>query len=716
MKPIFIRIAFILCYCLPIAAQSQWNYPQYNMSTTTISSCFGRLFDSGGPTNSYGPNENFTTTISSQDAITLTFYGAFSLQEDVDLLTIYDGTVATGNLLGIFTGQQLPPVLTAQSGTASLVFTSNGSVSTAGFSLYWETDAAFPIPPAVSVPVVPACNSSELNVEFNSSIPCEWLQDATFEVYSITQQFEVESIDLNCSANQTDHVTLTLNRPFEYNCDVIVNLTIQIPDECDVLHEFVIPTPFFFDNCSINAELVADSPTICSGECANVSLSISGCLTYVYQWSNGLPSSAGPHSVCPSTTTNYSVLVTELETNLQQTFTVTVSVEDIGITTPNQTVCQSGPEIQLQSQVDGEWYGDGVLPQSQRFNPAIAGPGPHTIYIQTENCLDSLLMTVVPIEAPASVAACVGSPSFQLNGTPSGGVWSGSGVSPAGIFNPSSAGSFTVSFAVNGCSVETQVNVDQISGPAAISPVCQSVSPFELDVSPAGGVWTGQGITDEQTGTFDPSLASPGIVSLNYALNGCSEDFSFEVRAIGVVDSVELCPDENPAVLDPNAQPAGGVWNSPSGAISPAGVFNPGIFNSDAETIAIYTYSSGYLCRDTVHVSIIGTAVQIEELSFCYDQPSIEIDNDLVGTISPAGGIWTGIGVTGSVNSGFSLTPQDMPIGLNYIYYSANGCTDSVLVVVYGPNLPDAPQSFCSSDEPAVLANAVPGGSWSGSG
>ena len=717
MKPIIARIAFMLCCCLPLAANAQWNYPQYSMSTTTISSCFGRLYDSGGPTNSYGANESDTTTILSEGPITLTFFGAFSLQEDVDILTVYDGTAATGNLLGIFTGQQLPGTLTAQSGTATLVFTSNGSISTSGFSLYWESDVAFPVPPALSIPVIPACNSNELTIELSNSIPCEWLESASFEVYTISQQFDVDSVDFNCSADQTDQVTLTLNRSFEYNCDVIVNLTIQIPDECEVLHEFEILTTFFYDNCPINAQLTAESSTVCLGECTSISMNLPGCLTYVYQWNNGLPPTTGPHNECPAVTTTYSVLVTELETNLQQTFTITVVVEDIGIITQEQSVCQSGPAIQLESQVAGEWYGDGVLSPSSLYNPDAAGAGDHTVYIQTDNCLDSLVLTVIPIETAESVAACVSSAPFQLEAIPNGGVWSGSGVTAQGVFDPVSIGSYTVTYDVNGCSTETEVNVDEIAGPAAISPVCQSVSPFQIEVTPAGGIWSGNdAIIDELTGLFDPALADPGDVSLTYSLNGCDEVFSFEVRAIGVIDSVVLCLDNAPTLLDPAAQPAGGVWNSPTGAILSSGIFNPGVFDNDTETIAIYTYSTGYLCRDTVRVSIIGTEVQTEELSFCFDNPAVDIDSDLFGTIAPANGIWTGTGVSGSQIEGYTLSPEDMPIGLNSIYYSANGCSDTVLIVVYGPNLPDAPQVFCASDAVVVLADAVPGGTWSGSG
>ena len=34
-------------------------------------------------------------------------------------------------------------------------------------------------------------------------------------------------------------------------------------------------------------------------------------LNYAYAWSNGIPATAGPHTVCPTTTTTYSVTVTD---------------------------------------------------------------------------------------------------------------------------------------------------------------------------------------------------------------------------------------------------------------------------------------------------------------------------------------------------------------------------------------------------------------------
>ena len=86
MKALFRLGILMVLLNAPFLLHAQWDYPQYNMSQTSINACFGRLYDSGGPTAPYGINENITTVIEADGIVTLTFYGAFSLQEDVDFL------------------------------------------------------------------------------------------------------------------------------------------------------------------------------------------------------------------------------------------------------------------------------------------------------------------------------------------------------------------------------------------------------------------------------------------------------------------------------------------------------------------------------------------------------------------------------------------------------------------------------------------------------
>ncbi len=701
----------------PLALNAQWDYPEFNMSQTTINSCFGRLYDSGGPTSSYGLDESITTTIVADGIVTMTFFGSFSLENNVDSLAVYDGTVSAGTLLGVYTGQNSPGQLVATSGTVTLVFNSNESVAAAGFAFYWTSEVALPIAPAISVPNPPGCQSVQLNVELSSPVPCDWFENSEFMVTSSSEVFDVLSIDDNCAAGMTDLITLTLDHPFSFNCNILINLNMQIPDACGTLHEFELGTSFLFDNCPINAEIIAASPIICPGECTSLQVQTQGCFNYSFSWSNGLLPTAGPHTVCPATTTTYTVVVTELETGQQLSQSFSLIVENVNIFTQDQTVCQSAPEILLQAGVSGVWSGSGVASGSSFFNPEIASGGVHTVYFNSANCADSMEFTVTPIAAQAAAAACAGSAPFQLSASPAGGTWSGLQTSPSGIFNPETEGSFQAIYEVNGCVDVTQITVDSIAAPFVLEPICQSAGIVTLEVPPLGGTWSGPGIVNPSLGTFNPSNAQPGSVQLNYAINGCDADFSVFVKEIDILESEMFCPLEAPAVLDPTPIPIGGIWSSQQlGAITNAasGVFNPGVFSQDTETFVTYQALNG--CVDTMFITIQSPHVEADEISFCITNTTVPINESLVGSVSPAGGSWLGPGVSGSALNGFTLNPQAIPLGINYIYYFSNNCEDSVMVRVFSPNLPDAPQNFCKSDDPVILASVVPGGTWSGPG
>lgn len=100
--------------------------------------CGGNFHDNGGATGSYQANSNETTTIcpaTPGDMVSLIFT-QFDLETNYDQLRIYDGNSTAGALMGTFTGNALPPVLTASnpSGCLTVVFTSDGSVQYAGWA------------------------------------------------------------------------------------------------------------------------------------------------------------------------------------------------------------------------------------------------------------------------------------------------------------------------------------------------------------------------------------------------------------------------------------------------------------------------------------------------------------------------------------------------------------------------------------------------------
>ncbi|WP_201985968.1 CUB domain-containing protein [Hymenobacter rubidus] len=132
-----------VCVTTPAGnACSSASYNTGNLSYligTNQTTCSGILFDSGGPSGAYNNNENLTSVLTPANGskVVLTFT-AFDLESNFDFLKIYDGPTAAAPLLGSFTGTTIPGPITASTanttGQLTLVFTSDGSVTRAGFA------------------------------------------------------------------------------------------------------------------------------------------------------------------------------------------------------------------------------------------------------------------------------------------------------------------------------------------------------------------------------------------------------------------------------------------------------------------------------------------------------------------------------------------------------------------------------------------------------
>jgi PKD repeat protein len=114
--------------------------------------------------------------------------------------------------------------------------------------------------------------------------------------------------------------------------------------------------------------------------------------------------------------------------------------------TPVDTLCVDGSPVTLRAHdTGGTWTGDGVTGDS--FNPGTAGVGNHTIgYSITDanGCSDSDHITVTVMPSPAvninrAGTLIINDPPFVLTASPSGGTWSGDGVT-GNSFIPDSAG------------------------------------------------------------------------------------------------------------------------------------------------------------------------------------------------------------------------------------------------------------------------------------
>jgi hypothetical protein len=137
---------------------------------------------------------------------------------------------------------------------------------------------------------------------------------------------------------------------------------------------------------------------------------------------------------------------------------------------------------------------------------------------------------------------CTGS-SLQLNASGSTTyIWSPiTGLNnpniPNPIANPSLSTTYTViGISSDGCQSTDTIRLEVIEPTpltfSSISPVCGNNAPIQLQAVPAGGIFSGTGVT---SGYFDPSTTGPGVFSVQYLyinLYGCSSTLSQNIEVL----------------------------------------------------------------------------------------------------------------------------------------------------------------------------------------
>ena len=189
----------------------------------------------------------------------------------------------------------------------------------------------------------------------------------------------------------------------------------------------------------------------------------------------------------------------------------------------------------------------------------------------------------------------------------------------------------------------------QIVNPGPDRTLCYSAGPQRLGGSPAGGVWSGPGVTALSGGgyQFTPTPALVGRNTLTYTVNTTGVCQSTKLLRITVSPEVAItfappttvCSNTTAVAL--TATPAGGTFSGP-------GVtgrnFNP-VTAGVGRHIITYTLSDSLNCgvasREIV-VDAQPTVVVNADTTLCSDQAR----SFRMLRASPAGGTWSGTGVT----------------------------------------------------------------------
>jgi len=233
--------------------------------------------------------------------------------------------------------------------------------------------------------------------------------------------------------------------------------------------------------------------------------------------------------------------------------TVTVNTSPSATVTGGGVACEgSGPiTVDVALAGAGPWsvtYSDGTTPTTllnQSASPLTINAttsGTYTVTnISNANC--SAVGTgsaVVTFNAnptanlTADTDLCDNESAITLVGTPAGGIYSGTGVT-ADSFDPAiGAGTYTVTYTYtdgNNCSDDVTSTITVNPSPtvtlAPFAAVCLQDGAFILSGGlPAGGTYTGTGVTG---GQFDPAVAGVGTQNISYMYtdgNSCSSSYS----------------------------------------------------------------------------------------------------------------------------------------------------------------------------------------------
>ena len=339
-------------------------------------------------------------------------------------------------------------------------------------------------------------------------------------------------------------------------------------------------------------------------------------------------------------------------------------------------------------------------------------------------CTYPVIVHPLPIVTAGSYGpTCVTASPLSLSGLPAGGTWSGSGVSGS-MFTPSVAGAGTIRVYYsytdeNGCSSvdSTEIVVNEIPrlDPGTYGPLCVSASPVFLQGTPAGGTWSGTGVSGS---TFDPSVAGVGTHAVNYSVTitgGCVTDTTIDIRVnplpvLTLGSYGPTCVTASPLSL--SGLPAGGTW---SGSGVSGSMFTPSV--AGAGTIRVYySYTDENGCS-----SVDSTEIVVNEIPrldpgtygpLCVSASPVFLQG------TPAGGTWSGTGVSGS-----TFDPSVAGVGTHAVNYSVTitgGCVTDTTIDIEVKPLPNLDlgtyEPLCEEDEIITLTATPTGGTWSGTG
>ena len=414
-------------------------------------------------------------------------------------------------------------------------------------------------------------------------------------------------------------------------------------------------------------------------------------------------------------------------------------------------LCVTSPAVNLmnivQSALTGSWTSQSApgCITNNVFNPASLNTNTYTLYYNTVSTPNPL---VCPASSPLIVSVtktitpfinavppfCNNQSSISLTVTPSGGLWSGNGLSSAGIITPSllTSGTPVVSYVVNigPCvnSNTTMLNISVFNSAAltgSISNLCVTSNPVNLLAIMQltnSAVWSGINV---QNNNFNPAGLSTGNYTLS-VLHPSTPNLLLCPDSNKIVVSVLNPPTPNILQLGPycnnggpiqlTVTPNSGTW-TPTPYLTNTGVFTSSLSPVGNNNVQYVIGTNTCNSQQTKQISI-EAFISSNLVSSMPDQCNTGSAVNLLPISQNNSGVWSGQGVSGT-----SFNPSISGAGNFILIYntasSPSGlCPDqsTLSVNVYSLAIPVISQigPFCNSASPKQLIVVPVGGFFGG--
>jgi hypothetical protein len=497
----------------------------------------------------------------------------------------------------------------------------------------------------------------------------------------------------------------------------------------------------------ISVNPIPDYSNVCIGDSVSLNPQASGGSgTYTYSWTSN-PAGFTSTNAMPKAQVNQ---LTWFIVTIDDGYNTTKDSVQVGVYplpdiyfTNSSDICENANPMSLNFATPPNGTYSGTAVGSGVFDPALAGAGDHYIVYEVTNSngcynIDSTMITVnaePDITFSPLSDVCIDAASVTLNNaTPSGGTYSGLGVS-SGVFNPAVAGAGTHDIIYSSTDNNSCSTVDTTSITVNALPVLSFTGlASDYCIDGASSTLMGNQYTAIQctTSCNMPSTCASSASNSNYefikevSLNGATqlstgngyEDNTASVfTQLGTGHTFTLSGVLN---TDNNDYLVVFIdWNR-DGSFTASEEYT---IVSSSSSSSNYTFSQNITVPSTavlgetkmrVSLKWNGAPTSCESISYGeVEDYKIEIVDLVIG------GTFTGAGISGN-----DFTPATAGLGNHNITYSftdANGCSNSITETTIVNDLPTisltALADVCEDAASFALSNASPaGGTYSGNG